>query len=65
MAEPWVSVEQFATHLACAVDNIYRWLSRRGLPGYRVDSVWRFKIGEVDAGVGADGPNAHPGKAAG
>lgn len=65
MAEPWIPVEQLASHLACSVDSVYRWLARRGLPGHRVGRVWRFNVSAVDAWVRADGANAHPDKAAG
>jgi excisionase family DNA binding protein len=65
MAEPWVPVEQLASYLACSVDGVNRCLALRGLPGHRVDRVWRFKVSEVDVWVRADGANEHPDKAAG
>lgn len=58
VCEAWVSVDQVASHLTCSIDGVYRWSTRRGLPGHRV-GVWRFKVSEVDAWVRPDGANEH------
>jgi predicted DNA-binding transcriptional regulator AlpA len=31
-AEPWVAVEQVASHLGVAKDTIYRWREHKNLP---------------------------------
>ena len=49
MPEPWVSVDEVASHLGVAKDSVYRWIDRRGLPAHRIGRLWKFKISEVDA----------------
>ena len=59
MSEPWVKVEEVASHLGVAKDTVYRWVQSRGLPAYRVGRLWKFKISDVDAWV-RDGKAAEP-----
>jgi len=57
MTEPWISVEDVATHLGVTKDSIYRWIERRRLPAHRIGRLWKFKVSEVDDWVrtrGAD-----------
>jgi excisionase family DNA binding protein len=49
--EPWVSVEEVATHLGVARDSVYRWIEVRRLPAHRIGRLWKFKLSEVDAWV--------------
>jgi excisionase family DNA binding protein len=61
MTEPWVSVDDVATHLGVAKDSIYRWIEHRGLPAHKIGRLWKFKLSEVDDWVragGADAPQA-------
>ena len=51
MAEPWVSVDDVATHLGVAKDSVYRWMKTKGLPAHRMGRLWKFKISEVDEWV--------------
>jgi excisionase family DNA binding protein len=46
--EPWVGVDEVTAHLDIKRDTLYRWISRRGLPGSKVGKVWRFRLSEVD-----------------
>ena len=55
MSEPWVSVDDIATHLGVAKDSIYRWIDKRNLPAHRVGRLWKFKVSEVDEWVRAGG----------
>ena len=55
MSEPWVSVDDIATHLGVAKDSIYRWIDKRNLPAHRVGRLWKFKTEEVDQWVRAGG----------
>ena len=55
MSEPWVSVDEIATHLGVAKDSIYRWIDKRNLPAHRVGRLWKFKVSEVDEWVRAGG----------
>jgi excisionase family DNA binding protein len=55
MPEPWVSVEEVASHLGVAKDSVYRWIENKGMPAHRVGRLWKFKISEVDEWVHAGG----------
>lgn len=62
-AEPWVSVEDVASHLGVARDSVYRWIECRGLPAHKIGRLWKFKLSEVDdwvraGGAGDGGPEA-------
>lgn len=59
MSEPWVKVEEVASHLGVAKDTVYRWVQTRGLPAHRVGRLWKFKVSDVDAWV-RDGKAADP-----
>jgi excisionase family DNA binding protein len=65
MAEPWVSVEEVASHLGVAKDSVYRWIEARSLPAHRVGRLWKFKLSEIDewvhaGGAGGEGEAAPP-----
>jgi excisionase family DNA binding protein len=67
MNEPWVSVEQVATHLGVAKDTVYRWIDAKSLPAQRIGRLWKFKLSDVDVwvrtGMAADGESqVTPGK---
>ena len=51
MNEPWVSVEQVATHLGVAKDTVYRWIDAKSLPAQRIGRLRKFKLSDVDAWV--------------
>ncbi len=55
MPEPWVSVEEVATHLGVAKDSVYRWIEAKGLPAHRVGRLWKLRLTEVDEWVHAGG----------
>ena len=59
MPEPWVKVEEVASHLGVAKDTIYRWVQSRSLPAHRVGRLWKFKVSDVDAWV-RDGKASDP-----
>lgn len=67
MSEPWVKVEEVASHLGVAKDTVYRWVQTRGLPAHRVGRLWKFKVSDVDAwvrdGKAADQDAQHKGGA--
>lgn len=61
--EPWVSVDDVATHLGVRKDSIYRWIEHRGLPAKKIGKLWKLKLSEVDAwvrarGAGGESPGA-------
>ena len=49
MSEPWVSVDEVASHLGVARDTVYRWINSKGLPAQRIGRLWKFKLSDVDA----------------
>ena len=51
MSEPWVSVDEVASHLGVARDTVYRWINSKGLPAQRIGRLWKFKLSDVDAWV--------------
>lgn len=59
MSEPWVKVEEVASHLGVAKDTVYRWVQSRGLPAHRVGRLLKFKVSDVDAWV-REGKAADP-----
>lgn len=52
-AEPWVSLDDIARHLAVSRDTVYRWIKVRRMPSHRVGRQWKFKVSQVDAWVEA------------
>ena len=56
--EPWVSVDDIATHLGVAKDSVYRWIENKGMPAHKMGRLWKFKVSEVDEWVRAGGANA-------
>lgn len=63
MTEPWVSVDQVASHLGIARDTVYRWIEAKSLPAQRVGRLWKFKLSDVDRWV-MDGMAAEAASAA-
>ena len=55
MPEPWVSVDEVASHLGVAKDSVYRWIEAKGLPAHRVGRLWKFRLSEVDKWIEAGG----------
>ena len=58
MPEPWVSVEEIASHLGVAKESVYRWIEAKGLPAHKMGRLWKFKVSEVDEWVRAGGASA-------
>jgi excisionase family DNA binding protein len=46
--EPWVTLQEVASHLQVAEDTVHRWVAKKGLPAVKAGRVWRFKLSEVD-----------------
>lgn len=59
-AEPWLSVEQIASHLGVSKETIYRWLDRQKIPASRVGKLWRFRASDVDEWVLRGGASETP-----
>ena len=55
MPEPWVSVDEVASHLGVAKDSVYRWIEGKSLPAHRVGRLWKFRLSEVDKWIEAGG----------
>lgn len=51
MNEPWVSVDQVASHLGVAKDTVYRWIEAKKLPAQRIGRLWKFKLSDIDTWV--------------
>lgn len=49
--EPWVSLEDIATHLDVSKDSVHRWIRNRGMPAHKIGRLWKFKVSEVDEWV--------------
>lgn len=58
--EPWLTVEQVATHLNIASITVYRWIEAEKIPCHKVGRQWRFKVSEVDQWVKRGDAGDHP-----
>ena len=47
--EKWVSMEEICKHLGSSRDTIKKMIRKQGLPAYKIDRKWKFKISEVDS----------------
>jgi len=47
--EKWVSMGEICKHLSCSRDTVKKMINIQGLPAYKIDRKWKFKISEVDA----------------
>ena len=56
-ADRWFSVDEIADHLVIKRDTIYRWISKRNMPGHKIGRLWKFKQKEVDEWVTSGGAN--------
>ena len=50
-AEPWLGVQEAASHLACPTSRIYALVSARRIPHHRDGSRLLFRRSELDAWV--------------
>lgn len=46
--EKWVSMEEICKHLGASRDTVKKMINTQGLPAYKFDRKWKFKISEVD-----------------
>jgi excisionase family DNA binding protein len=51
MQERWLSVGEIAAHLGVNPDTIYKWITRKRMPGHKLGRLWKFLASEVDAWV--------------
>ena len=47
--EKWVSMEEICKHLGASKDTVKKMINTQGLPAYKIERKWKFKISEVDA----------------
>ena len=47
----WLSVDEIAAHLGIKRDTVYKWLTRKQMPGHKLGRLWKFKAAEIDAWV--------------
>lgn len=46
--EKWVSLEAICRHLSASKDTVKKMVKKNGLPAYKLERKWKFKISEVD-----------------
>lgn len=46
--ERWVSMEEICSYLGASRDTVKKMIKQQGLPAYKIDRKWKFKISEVD-----------------
>jgi excisionase family DNA binding protein len=51
MQERWLSVQEIAAHLGVNPDTIYKWITRKKMPGHKLGRLWKFLASEVDQWV--------------
>jgi excisionase family DNA binding protein len=49
MQERRLSVDEIAAHLGVNPDTIYKWITRKRIPAYKLGRLWKFLASEVDA----------------
>ena len=47
----WFSVDEIAAHLGIKRDTVYKWLTRKQMPGHKLGRLWKFKVAEIDTWV--------------
>ena len=47
--EKWVSFNDVCSYLGINKDTLRKMIKTKGLPAYKVDKKWKFKISEIDA----------------
>lgn len=47
--ERWVSMEEICSYLGASRDTVKKMINQQGLPAYKIDRKWKFKISEVDS----------------
>lgn len=48
LPEKWVSLEVICKHLSASRDTVKKMVKQNGLPAYKLERKWKFKISEVD-----------------
>ena len=43
MEDRWLSVEEISVYLEVTKDTVYKWLSEKNIPAYKVDRIWKFR----------------------
>lgn len=46
--EKWSSLKEVQAYLGVGRETILEWISKRGMPAYKVGKLWKFKLSEVD-----------------
>lgn len=49
--EKWVSMEEICKYLDSSRDMVKKMVNTQGLPGYKIDRKYEFKISKVDSWV--------------
>jgi len=48
MEDRWLSVDEIAAYLGIKRDTVYRWISKRNMPGHKIGRLWKFRKEKVD-----------------
>ena len=48
MEDRWLSVDEIAAYLGIKRDTVYKWISEKQMPAYRMGRLWKFRKDEVD-----------------
>ena len=46
-----MSVDEITEYFGVSKDTVYAWITKKGMPGYKVGRFWKFKREDVDAWV--------------
>jgi excisionase family DNA binding protein len=47
MEDRWLFVDEIVNHLGIRRVTVYKWISERRMPGYKIGRNWRFRKGTI------------------
>ena len=59
MSEPWLSVDEVASHLGVSKGIVYSWITNRQIPAHKSGRLWKFQASVVDSWVCGGGAAAN------
>jgi len=64
MEDRWLSVDEITAYLGIKRDTVYKWISERQMPGYKIGRLWKFNKEEIDEWVRSGSASASQNRSA-